>query len=162
MYKIQNFSLVFKNKNGLFSNIVKNIYNLDGNILQSKYNKINDNSEFNFNISIPKKNTTHFNNYILDVNKYNLDNIHNNFYKVIINCSDNPGIIHSAIEKIEQINGNIIKMNSYSTKAPISNSDLFEIDITFTLKDDYFNYDIEKYLNNIKYKYNCELNVSKM
>lgn len=162
MQRIQNFKLVFKNKNGLFSNIVKNIYNLDGNILQSKFSKINDNSEFNFNISIPKKNTNQFNDYMLNINKYNLDNIHNNFYKVKINCSDNPGIIHSTIEKIEKINGNIIKMNSYSTKAPITSSDLFEMDIIFTLKEDYFNHDIEKYLDDIKYKYNCELNVSKM
>lgn len=162
MHKIQNFRLVFKNKNGLFSNIVKNIYNLDGNILQSKYNKINDNSEFNFNISIPRKNINQFDNYISNINKNNLNDISNHFYKVKINCSDNTGIIHSTIEKIEKINGNIINMNSYSTKAPLTGSDLFEMDVIFTINKEYFKHDIEKYLDDIKYKYNCELYVSKI
>ena len=160
MQRIQNFTLVFKNKNGLFSNIAKNIYNLNGYILHSKYNQLDNHSELDMNISIPKKNVNLFNNYLLDMNVNTLKNVKNNLFKVKIYCSDNPGIIHSTSEEIEKISGNIIKMNSKITKSPITCIDLFELEIVFLVKNNYSINDIECHLNEIKETYNCELNVS--
>ena len=132
MQRIQNFKLVFKNKNGLFSNIAKNIYNLNGHILNSKYNQLVKHSELDMNVSIPKKNVNLFNNYLLDMNVNTLKNVKNNLFKIKIYCSDNSGIIHSTCEKIENINGRIIKMDSNTIKAPISSTDLFEMEIITT------------------------------
>ena len=159
MQRIQSFKLVFKNKNGLFSNIAKNIYNLNGHILNSKYNQLVNHSEFDMNVSIPKKNVNLFNNYLLDMNVNTLKNVKNNLFKIKIYCSDNSGIIHSTCEKIENLNGRIIKMDSNTIKAPISSTDLFEMEIIFSL-DNSEKTDIESYLNEIKETYNCELNVS--
>ena len=160
MQRIQNFKLVFKNKNGLFSNIAKNIYNLNGHIINSKYNQLNNHSELDMNISIPKKNINIFNNYLLDMNINATRNVENNLFKVKIYCSDNPGIIHSTSEEIEKLNGNIIKMNSKITKSPVTSIDLFELEMIFIVKNIYSINDIKSNLNKIKETYNCELNVS--
>tara|TARA_B110000483_G_scaffold49597_1_gene61715 strand:- start:2437 stop:2595 length:159 start_codon:yes stop_codon:yes gene_type:complete len=50
-------------------------------------------------------------------------------------------------------------MDSNTIKAPISSTDLFEMEIIFSL-DNSEKTDIESYLNEIKETYNCELNVS--
>ena len=160
MQKIQNLKLIFKNKNNLFSNITKNIYNLNGRILYSKYNHLDNHSELDMNISIPKKNINIFNNYLLDMNINTTKNVENILFKVKIYCSDNPGIIHSACEEIEKLSGQIIKMNTKTTKSPITSIDLFELETLFLVKNIYSIRDIECHLNGIKETYNCELNVS--
>jgi len=161
MHKIKNFKLVFKNKNNLFSNITKNIYNLNGHIYHSKYNQFKNHSELNMNISIPNKNVCLFNNYLSELNLDKINNnIDNNVYKVRIYCSDNPGIIHSTCEEIEKLSGQIIKMNTKTTKSPITSIDLFELETLFLIKNIYSISDIECHLHEIKETYNCELNVS--
>ena len=131
MNKFVTFTLIGKNKPGLITNIFKELHQKNININQSKMQSFNNNfvisanAEIHHNVNI---------NQIID--KYsNIKDLNkdigkeNEFYqaKIKVNNANEPGIIHNTTQIISNQDINIDSLESYTTRAPISSIQLFNL-----------------------------------
>ena len=160
MNKIKKFGLIFKNNIGLVSKVSEHIYTNNGNILQSSMIKVGNHFAFDIEATIPEGKHNLFDNFIIN-NQCKIKFKEDNKYlsKIKLYCSDNSGIIHSACKSMEDLNCDIIKLETNVEHAPFSSISLFSMEMTFFIDKRYSKEDIEKSLIEVKDKYNCEFEI---
>ena len=133
MNKLKNFTLIGKNKIGLISDVTKTIFNSGTNIINTNLKRYNDDVILSVEAEIPEK--VKISDFLIDNNCYliedNLDimkDLYNNVF-LKIQLSDSPGIIHTTTAELATYNANIMRLNAFTTIAPHSSMDLFNLNI---------------------------------
>jgi len=162
-----NVGLIFKNQTGIVSSITRSVYNASGNILNSKMVKIGNHFAFDLTANFPDGDintstlfTSSYNNVGMVEPKLENEAEDNYYAKANLSCSDNPGIIHTTAEALEQMGVDITELRSNVTNAPFSSTPLFNMEVEFAVDRKVSKETIKNKLEEIQDKYGCELLVA--
>ena len=151
---MKNIGLIFKNNKGIVSKLTKKIYEKECNILHSNMCKLGN--HFAIDISYEGKNDINLMK-IVEISEFNKNIKFGNLHKLKVYCSDNPGIISTTSEILDNNNCDIIKLNSYVTPAAMSSIPIFTLEVEFYVEEGkkikLFKKEIEEKLR----IFNCEI-----
>ena len=154
-----NVGLIFKNRIGIVSSVSKSIFHQQGNIMNSNMIKIGNHFAFDLTASFPEGVNTDI--LFTGVQSGKQLNIIDDNYKTKarLSCADNPGIIHSTAEALEKLQGDITKLTSNVTNAPMSSTELFNMEVEFRIDRSISKQTIRETLEEIVERYDCDLEI---
>ena len=133
MNKLRHFTVIGKNRIGLISDVTKTIFDTGSNIHTTNVKRYNDDVILSVSAEVPEKvKTTDFiiknNCYLVEDNLDIMKDLYNNVF-LKVQLSDSPGIIHTTTSQLATYNANIIRLKAFTTIAPHSSMDLFNLNI---------------------------------
>jgi len=159
MNKIVNVGLIFKNRVGIVSQVSKKVFESGGNITKSDMVKLGNHFAFDLTATFPNGENT---DLLFDnIRTGSILELSEDVYKskIKLYSSDNPGIIHSTCEKLENLNADITRLSSTVSIAPFSNTPLFSLQVEFNIDRNHSKQIIRESMNDVVNKYCCDIKI---